>query len=116
MESASVPAGSVQCSAEFSQHQTLYLSTHGGASSFTRLGLFDDVTTLHTFDVSDNNEINISDLNATIKAVCRSPELSTLRLSNLNITDLSYMLAPLRETGTCLQLYVISNEPGLFYI
>lgn len=63
------------------------------------LEIFNDVRTLHKFDISDNPGLSKTDLNATIRAVCQSPELSVLRLSNLNISHLTHMLDPLLDTG-----------------
>lgn len=62
-------------------------------------GAFRGIERLTNFDISDNEGINQRDLNATIRAVCNSPYLASLRLSNVNISDLDYVLTPLLETG-----------------
>lgn len=67
---------------------------------FTSVDVFRDLSSsLVHFDISDNPNINQIDLNATIHTVASSPYITTMRLSNVNLTDLTYVLTPLVDAG-----------------
>lgn len=57
------------------------------------------MTSLVDFDISNNPGIDQPELNATIHTVTSSPYITSIRLSNTNISDLNYVFTPLLDAG-----------------
>ncbi|XP_067941906.1 insulin-like growth factor-binding protein complex acid labile subunit [Watersipora subatra] len=73
-------------------------------------GAFERLERLAHFDMSNNPGISQRDLNETIKTICTSMFLSSVRLSNVNISDLRYVLTPLLDTDDMRYLDLSHNE------